>query len=332
VYVETLSPLAYQVFQQDAAAQAAVPVRVRSSDELGDGQVHFAITRGRRGRNTDWIDLSPAEEPGVYQADVTLTAGGWYEMWFRAGGDAEPERVVPYVGVGEVFVVAGQSNGANHGEVPLRPRDDRVAAYGDGAWRPGYDPMPGATGLGGSPWPPLGDMLVRNLQVPVGFASVAVSGSPSTFWLPGSEGYGLLVSVLKELGVNGARGLLWHQGESDTNSGTPPQEYYDNLRTTIERLPADAGWCPPWVVAGVSMVPDNPQASPNSLIGQQMLWRDGVALEGPYTDDMLGPLYRYDMLHFSEYGLHAHAERWFAMVWAQFYANAPLVVPQVVEE
>jgi hypothetical protein len=232
------------------------------------------------------------------------------------------------VGVGEVFVVAGQSNAANHGEIPQRASDDRVVAYYASRWRPAHDPMPGASGDDGSPWPHLGDMLVRSLQVPIGFASVAVGGTGSSFWMPGAEGYDLLTTVLRELGPAGARAVLWHQGESDSVVGNTAEQYYDNLCAIIEALPRDVGWCPPWVVAGVSMRRDEVLAPATPLMGQQMLWRDGIAYEGPCTDDMLGPLYRHDMLHFSEYGLRVHAERWFAMLWAQLYANVPLAVPE----
>lgn len=323
---EVLSPVPYQILQQDATGQAVVRVCLRSG-ELAAGQIQFAVSGERRGQSTDWLELPPADESGTYQADVTLAAGGWYGLWFRADADTEPECVVPYVGVGEVFVVAGQSNAANHGEVPLRAQDDRVAAYGDGAWRPAYDPLPGASGFGGSPWSHLGDLLVRQLQVPIGFASVAVGGTDSAFWLPGAEGYELLVRVVRELGAEGFRSVLWHQGETDTAAGTTPQQYHDNLCTIIRQLREDAGCSAPWMVAGVSFRPDG-QGQPHPMAGQQMLWREGMALEGPYTDDMLGDVFRYDLLHFSEYGLRAHAERWFAMLWAQFYAKVPLVLPQ----
>jgi len=331
VTAQVLSPTEYQIVQRDAANQGSIAVVVHIDGEPTTVEARLELMPGAyEGTPTDWTALTATDEAGEYTGEVTAVAGGWYELQVRipAAPDNPTVATVPRVGVGEVFVIAGQSNAANHGEVPLRPEDDRVAAYGDGAWRLGYDPMPGATGLGGSPWPHLGDLLVRQLQMPVGFASVAVGGSESAFWLPGSEGYDLLVSVLKELGVNGARAVLWHQGESDNIAGTTAEEYYQNLRTTIERLPADAGWCPPWMVAGVSMVPWSPQESPNPLLGQQMLWRKGVALEGPYTDNMLGHVFRHDLLHFNEYGLRAHAERWFAMLWAQFYADVPLVMPE----
>ena len=155
------------------------------------------------------------------------------------------------------------------------------------------------------------------------FASVAVGGTPSSYWLPGAEGYPLLLAALTGLGPGGARAVLWHQGESDSLPEVAPEQYRDNLRKTIGQLPVDAGWCPPWVVAGVSYHPEAPAVTA-PVAGQALLWREGTARQGPYTDDMLGALYRCDTVHFSEYGLRAHAERWFALLWAQFYARLPL--------
>ena len=248
--LEILSPVSYQVLQQDASGQAVVEVRVHSDEPVVGGQVQFLVINDQRaGETTDWVDLSPSDDSGMYQVDVPLAAGGWYHLQLKADGDAEPQCVTPYVGGGEVCVLAGQSNAATPGEVRQRPSADRVAAYHAGSWRPAYDPLPGASGFGGSPWPHLGDLLVRNLQVPIGFASAAVGGTASAFWLPEAEGYALLVRVLRELGPDGARAVLWHQGESDRESAA--EAYYDNLCTIIRQLREDAGCSSPWMVAGV---------------------------------------------------------------------------------
>jgi len=142
--VEVLSPVPYQILQQDNNGQAMVPVRLRSYDELEAGQVQFVVTPGRRGQTTDWIDLEPGGESGIYQAQVPVVAGGWYELCLKHSHQPQPEAVVHYVGVGEIFVVAGQSNAANHGQFCQRPDDGRVAAYGHNKWQPACDPLPGA--------------------------------------------------------------------------------------------------------------------------------------------------------------------------------------------
>ena len=90
-----------------------------------------------------------------------------------------PEHIVEIhpVGIGEIFVVAGQSNSANHGEVSLAPLSDRVVAKADQHWQLARDPQPGASGRGGSFMPPLGDVLAQALGVPIGFVACGIGAT-----------------------------------------------------------------------------------------------------------------------------------------------------------
>jgi hypothetical protein len=49
------------------------------------------------------------------------------------------------VGVGEVFVVAGQSNSANHGAEKQVTKTKRVSAFDGTGWQLADDPQPGPT-------------------------------------------------------------------------------------------------------------------------------------------------------------------------------------------
>ncbi len=59
-----------------------------------------------------------------FSTTVTASAGGWMRLEVRvAHGDREVARAtVEHVGIGEVFLIAGQSNSANHGEQRLKPK------------------------------------------------------------------------------------------------------------------------------------------------------------------------------------------------------------------
>lgn len=54
---------------------------------------------------------------GGFHAKIDLAAGGWYRMEVRAiaGVKTVAKASVERIGAGEIFVVAGQSNSANHG-------------------------------------------------------------------------------------------------------------------------------------------------------------------------------------------------------------------------
>ncbi len=322
-------PTEYRVFQQDASGQAVITVTVTGAAPGSEVQARLVLLPGYSGRDADWTDLQ--EDDGAFSGPVFGAAGGWYRLEVRAvepGGQTHG-AAFPHVGVGEVFVTAGQSNAANSGEGLQQPTDDRVVAFDGTAWRPARDPQPIATGEGGSCWPHLGDLLARHLQVPIGFVSVAVGGSHTYQWLPDTgEFFSRLVRAAEPLGCQGARVLLWHQGESDTLDQTPAEEYARRLTAIMQTLDMELGWHLPWMVAQAAYgyTPDFPVANQEQVrAGQRLLWERGLALQGPLTDDLIGPTYRADQggnwIHFNANGLRTMAERWFAMLWAQCYAR-----------
>ncbi len=332
VTVQVLSPTEYQVVQRDAANQGSISVAVHIDGQLLTVEVRLVLMPGPyKGTTTDWTALTASDETGGYTGELTATAGGWYELQVRipSAPDSPVIATVPHIGIGEIFITAGQSNTANRGNCNA-PTDDRVVTFDGQDWRVAYDPQPGNGGKGGTPWPFLGDLLARSLQMPIGFACRAVGGTPSSFWLPRGGGYSGLKTVARQLGVNGARAVLWHQGESDAGRGTSAETYAANLTRTINQLNEDAGYAIPWVVALVSFhTRATPEAIQQVAEGQRLLWHRGIALPGPTTDDLLGPVYREpDQVHLNDLGKQVYAERLFAMLWAQFYANAPLVMSE----
>jgi len=91
---------------------------------------------------------TPLGTDGTFWIAIDVPAGGWYRCEARAtrGTAVLAEAAVEHVGVGEVFVVAGQSNSANVGEERLRPATGLVATLDGAGWRPADDPQPGAEG------------------------------------------------------------------------------------------------------------------------------------------------------------------------------------------
>ena len=127
----------------------------------------------------------------------------------------------------------------------------------------------------------------------------------------------ILVHRVNQLGPQGFRALLWHQGESDANQQDPtrtlPGEVY---RTLLEQLIRNtqraAGWPFPWFVAQASYhTPDDP-GSPDIRAAQRALWQTGAALEGPDTDALGGDFRDGNGrgVHFSALGLREHRRRW----------------------
>ena len=327
------APLPHSVHQRDRANHADVPVSVAFEGEAVSAEARARIVEGFSGTATPWQVVSETPVEGVLSGTLRVAAG-WYSIDVRVrrpDGTAYGTTVSP-VGVGEVLITAGQSNAANSGKPPLSPKDPRVSAYGADGWRLANDPQPIATGRGGSPWPALGDMVAAAHDVPVGLISVAWGGTRVDQWLPGFKLYPRLRDALQVVKPNGARVVLWHQGESDASAGTKADVYAERLSIVIDQSRRDAGWPIPWGVALVSYLPKgDPDRMAAVVEGQRMvIAADPLTFEGPATDDMVGPDWRHDGIHFNERGLREHARRWFAVVPIPRITNPVALLPMAV--
>jgi hypothetical protein len=265
---------------------------------------------------------------------LSLPAGGWHTILARRSGSETTWVLVRRVGVGEIFVVAGQSNSTNYGATPLAGGNDRVSAFDGRRWSLATDPMPGVQDGSylGSPWTILGDMLQRALGVPIGIASTGHGGSSVADWQPDRPPvspqvdqplYPALPQRIRALGD--IRAVLWHQGETDASRGMSAEEYIRSFRRIQQALEADIGRPVTWVVARASYLPRNaPDSRQEIRRAQEALWREGWALPGPSTDELQGRLRSLDGGHFSRRGLRVHAELWFANLWTQFFSDPPL--------
>ena len=312
--VTITAPESRAVFQRDAQGGALVEVRcIVEAIVLEALEVRAVPMDESSGTATDWELVSTATS-GLEYVHALRLDGGWYRIEARTseGEGLTSEAAVEKVGVGEVFITAGQSNSANSGLPQLAPEEDRVSAWGPDGWQHAQDPQPIATGGGGTPWPVLGDLLVREYRVPVGFISVGWGGTSVREWLPHLALYPRLRDALDVVQQHGLRAILWHQGESDNNGGTRFEDYVTRLQTVIGESRSDAGFDVPWGIALVSFagaVADRIIDAQNAVIAS-----DPLVFEGPATDPLVGPEWRHDGIHFNEPGLREHARLWWETI------------------
>jgi lysophospholipase L1-like esterase len=312
------SPVIRQVFQRNKTDQAAILIEGTLSDKADVIEAMADLAPGaKRGTPVQWVAVTvPGQKvSGKFTGRLTLPAGGWYQVRVRArtGTRMVAEQSVDQVGVGEVFVTAGQSNSANFGNPPQKAKDERVVYFDGKGFAHAQDPIPGGCGGGGSPWALLGERVAASQQVPVCFRSASLNWTEVAAWLPpNTDLYKNLSSCVQAFGKDGVRAVLWHQGESDTLVKTSAETYCERIKTIVEALNKDAGYQLPWLVAQASFHPGS-QAPEQELVakGQQLLWTKQICFQGPITDDLLGPEYRHDGVHFNQKGLDKHAERWF---------------------
>lgn len=333
------SPMEMQVFQRDGRDRGRIAVRGRLE---GRGEILEVRLTGGKAKG-EWRPVPFDDRVPGFAATIDAPAGGWYglEIRLRKGAALVAEGAVKQVGVGELFVVAGQSNAANHAEARLKPATDKVVACDGQAWRVAEDPQLGATGGGGSFIPPLGDILVERLGVPVGFFPVAVGATSVREWVPAgvaferpptltgnirsvgpgqfeSTGrlYQALADRLRLAGPAGVRAILWHQGESDANqkdsNRTLPGGDYRKLMEEIIRASwRDGGRETPWFVAKATYHTPDDKKSDDIRLAQESLGKT-LALPGPDTDALDGD-HRDNSgkgVHFSAKGQREHARLW----------------------
>lgn len=306
-------PAPHSVYQRGAEDSAVVPIEIRGPAKSA---------RSRTPEQEGWLDLElSAAGDGWMTSRVTLPVG-MHDLELEITTDSEVRATTIHsVGVGDVFVTAGQSNAANSGTPRQQTRSGMVSAFDARTWRPARDPMPVCDGDGGSVWPLLGDLLADELKIPIGFLCLAVGGTSVAQWDPRTPPgpnrlFDRFVANVPSLARHGIRAVLWHQGEADRFTAEEP--YYAALTHLIREVKTtltDA----PWLVSIVGNRWVSPDLGRGCRSAQQRIIDEGLALPGPDTDQ-LDASYRISprSSHFNDAGLHAMAELW---------ANAILKAP-----
>lgn len=340
----TLSaPTEYQVVQRDSRNKGTLTIR-GNLPESATKSPEIETRLISPGQAVEWSKLPATFQQGSFETQREAPAGGWYRLEVRVTQDGTTlaETAVEHVGVGEVFVVAGQSNSANYGAEKQVTKTGRVASWDGQRWQLSNDPQPGASGNGGSFLPPLGDSLATRFNVPIGFVSCGIGATSVREWLPTGaqfpnpptiesrvqklpsgewesrgEAFEMFIARMQPLGPRGFRAVLWHQGESDANQRDTTRTlagplYREYLSKVIRESRREIGWEAPWFVAQVSYHVPGDEASPEIREAQASLAKDGIALAGPDSDSLKSEWREANGhgVHFSGPGLRQHAVLW----------------------
>ena len=197
--------------------------------------------------------------------------------------------------VGDVYIVAGQSNSANSGESPQKTqyKFNRGFNTETNTWSDLNDPVgtsshwemksPGGEnvfvkssariiGPGGSPWPLLADRLADRSGVAVGITSIGWGGATMSDWLNGGNAtYGKylglsdvskapalqnrLVEAFNRFPKCNFKSVLWIQGESDSYVQTDKDIYKNSVIKLKQDVDQKAGCSSIWYVAQASYMP-----------------------------------------------------------------------------
>jgi hypothetical protein len=233
-------PSDWQIVQRDARGFGTITFGgKRLGDEKGAAEVRLVSeeTGAPPSRALDWHPV-PTSADGTWSAELReVPAGGLYrlETRFRLGeyppGEADVRGDTShFLGVGDVWVIAGQSNSAGRPLGPIHdPPELGVHLFGNSEqWALAAHPLNDSTDTkhpvnqdkypGHSPYLQFGRLLKRALNIPIGLVQTALGASPLLRWNPAERGeadlFDNMVHCVERAGGN-TRGILWYQGEQD---------------------------------------------------------------------------------------------------------------------
>lgn len=246
----TLStPVSYQVFQRNGSGYADIPITATYTGTPGaveasfNGGAYSTIQVEPTGGNISGTLL------GQYQGQGTLSV-----RW-RGNPDSVVTRTL--VGVGDVLIVAGQSNACGMAEANQTYSHATLKAckFGNNyTWAELSDPLDSNSGqvdtvssdvgTGGSCWPRLATKWMASQSVPVAFVPCACVGTTITWWQPGTDHQDrttLYGSMVYRALQTGCKVVLWWQGESDAVNGVSESTYNSSLDTLANTVNSDLG-------------------------------------------------------------------------------------------
>jgi Carbohydrate esterase, sialic acid-specific acetylesterase/Secretion system C-terminal sorting domain len=351
-------PTFQAVFQRDVNNNGFIPVAGNFVGQIDRIEGRLVPVRFGQGVQTDW-QLIQSNPVGGYFHGKVLGKGGWYQLEVRFVRSEVVQRVVNLsrVGLGEVFLVGGQSNAQGLGVQSLTARaasDERVVSVNALNQTDNFDnfdilpfsqtqPNEIIAPGGGGPWcwGELGEMLAARLNVPVAFFNGAWGGMEYYKWVASINGkrvenaFGELpegqpYANMKYMGqfygsLYGFRAMLWLQGEG--NKSTLPADYsaeiYANaIQQLFDRFRLDLGKNVGVVMARTSLI-SKPGSTIETIAGQELLINkvNNNVFRGPFTDTI--QVNRFDGTHFSnrpgDQGLTKLAKAWDGTLDERFF-------------
>jgi len=237
-------PADWQILQQDGRGVGVVGLRgrwVRDAEGTDPGVVTVRVVHESTGSPVssalDWRAADTRDDQ-TWAIQLEIPAGGLYriETRYSAIDNPTPEwstrgDMRHFVGVGDLWVIAGQSNSAGYGRGAI----DDAPVLGvhvlrnSEQWALATHPLNESTDIrhianreggnsGHSPYLQVGRRLQSALGHPIGLIQTALGGSALAPWNPTEDGPSpLFDTMVRCIDVAGGRirGIFWYQGESD---------------------------------------------------------------------------------------------------------------------
>ncbi len=307
------SPAPYQVFQRRGGA-ADIPIRGTSSTS---GTIEARFNGGA------WQVIGHKGAGGAFSGVLANKPQGQGALEVRIAEAPDVTVAIPYVGIGDVFVIAGQSNANGYGD-NLQTANHawlKAGLFGnDYLWHELADPIDNSSGqvdlvssdpeTGGSVWPLVATYYLNSLNLPVAFVPAAKSGRPIAEWMSGrdhADRATLYGSMVYRARLTGAKAVLWWQGETDALNGMAQADYGTQFRQLAAAIGRDLGIpIMPCLIQNSMGIADDNEAAIRRAVVEAASAANNVIL-GPDLSDLATD----DQYHLrSDANLQAAADRW----------------------
>lgn len=268
VLMET-APQDWQILQQKegfAKITASGRYVLPPETDITQPAVYLRVVREDNGMPV--VDWQPAQlYPGeTWQGELTVPVGGLYRLESCLSQEENPVLewatrgdMRHHLGVGDLYVIAGQSNSAGYGKDPFYdpPELGVHLCRNSLRWDLATHPMNESTDMahpanlegcnpGASPYLAFGKLLHRELGYPIGLLQTSLGGSPLSQWEPKNNGclYRSMMEVIASQGGS-VRGVLWYQGCSDVGeeeSRTYGERFAQMVNTFRQELGEEIPW------------------------------------------------------------------------------------------
>ncbi len=250
----TSGPAPWQVIQRNPDGRADVTLEGSwVSDAPGTVEVRVASECDNSPvPGCDWRDAEMLDHH-AWTITLSIPTGGLYKIETRLRNQGAEWRLtgdkIWHVSVGDVWVIAGQSNAVGYGHGPVvDPAAFGVSVFGvNEVWRLATHPVFDTTGtrhpanrdsgwMDVSPWLAFGKEVLAGAGVPIGLIPTALGGSALSSWEPAKGDEAVLYwNMLEHITAAGGKvaGMLWYQGESDAGESAAPT-YLERFTAMIE--------------------------------------------------------------------------------------------------
>jgi len=275
----TKGPADNQVLQRDAEQTAAISLAGTATNKRVNGkdvEARLLDANATPLPGFDWTRLGKIQKQLWTGELKRIPMGGPYRLEIRMQGADSPVTSVSNLLVGDLWLLAGQSNMEGHGDLlDVQPPSPMVHSFDlADRWRVAEEPLhTTVSAVDPVHWPlnaqneperltgerleaymtnrkkgaglglPFAIEMFARTNIPIGLIPAAHGGTSMDQWNPAwkdREGESLYGSMFRRVQAAGGRvrGVLWYQGESDANAQGAP-EFLEKFEGFVKTLRAD---------------------------------------------------------------------------------------------